>query len=216
MNDVVVFDKEGERMRSCINIKDPYCVAVDDADNIYITHNENKLVKLNKYLHQIKYYIEQDSLLRGVSVFKDQVVVCDSKNMRILVFTKELKYMKDIKDPVHFKDICDISQDKHGNLYVCDYGYSRIHVLSIYGQYLRSFVCDGNESSGPWDIYVASQYVYATNRDNHTISVYTAEGEHVTTFGKEGNDVINPWGVCVDKDGFVYICDYSNDRVQVF
>ena len=23
-------------------------------------------------------------------------------------------------------------------------------------------------------------------------------------------------GVCVNRDGFVYVCDYHNDRVQVF
>ncbi len=74
-------------------------------------------------------------------------------------------------------------------------------------------------TSVPHGIYVASQYVYVTNRSNHTISVYTTEGEHVTTFGKFGSnegDFKNSWGVCVDKDGFMYVCDYYNNRVQVF
>ncbi len=53
----------------------------------------------------------------------------------------------------------------------------------------------------------------------HTISVYTTEGEHVTTFGKKGSnegDFNGPYGVCVDKDGFMYVCDCVNNRVQVF
>ncbi len=215
MNDVAVLDKDGKRMRSYINIKNPYGVAVDDAYNIYVADYENKkLVKLNNQLQKI-YIIEQDSSLRGVSVVGDEVMVCDSKHNRILVYTKELKCVRQIAEPKHFKDIRGVSPDKHGDLYVCDYGNCSIHVLSNGGEYQRSFVCDGNVSSGPWDIYVASRYVYVTNRDNHTISVYTTEGKHVTTFGKEEGG-FTPWGVCVDKDGFVYICDYINDKIKVF
>ncbi len=178
---------------------------------------------MNKDLKMLnKIDTKQDSELVGVSVVGDEVMVCDIKNKCILVYTKELKYVRQIGDPVHFEGIRDVSADEHGNLYVCDCGNSRIHVLSNGGEYLRSFGCDGsgvNKLSGPCGIYVASQYVYVTNRGNHTISVYTTEGEHVTTFGKRGSnegDLIHPCGVCVDKDGFMYVCDHCNNRVQVF
>ncbi len=124
--------------------------------------------------------------------------------------------MRQIKYPVHFKDIYGISPDEHGNLYVCDCGNSRIHVLSNGGEYLRSFGCDEsgvNKLSEPCCLYVVSQYVYVTSDDNHTMSVYTTEGEHVTSFGQKGSnegDFNEPGGVCVDKDGFMYVCDYVN------
>ncbi len=223
--DVVILDKKGKRMRQpSHDIKNPYGVAVDDADNIYITDYDSKrLIKLNKDLNTLnKIDTKQNSSLYGVSVVGDEVMVCDSKNKCIFVYTKELKYVRQIEDPVHFKDIRDVSPDEHGNLYVCDYGNSRIHVLSNGGEYLHSFGCDGsgvNKLSRLLGMYVASQYVYVTNYSNHTISVYTTKGEHVTTFGKWGSnegDLINPCGVCVDKDGFVYVCEYGNNRVQVF
>ena len=130
--------------------------------------------------------------------------------------------MREIKDQEHFNFIRDISPDEHGNLYICDPLNSRIHVLSNGGEYLRSFGCDGsgvNKLSAPCGIYVSSQYVYVTDSGNHTISVYTTEGEHVTSFGQGGcneGDFNRPRGVCVDKDGFVYVCDTDNTRVQVF
>ncbi len=92
-------------------------------------------------------------------------MVCDGNDC-IFVYTKELEYVRQIKDPVHFNDIYDVSPDEHGNLYVCDRGNSCIHVLSNGGEYLRSFGCDGrgvNKLSGPEGIYVSSQYVYVTN-----------------------------------------------------
>ncbi len=224
-NGMVVVDKEGKRMRSNSDIKDPYGVAIDDADNIYVAdHNSKRVVKLNKDMNILNEIdTEQDSSLFGVSLVGDEVMVCDMKNKCILVvYTKELKYVRQINDPVHFKSIRGVSPDEHGNLYVCDYGNSSIHVLSNGGEYLRSFGCDRsgvNMLCGPHGIYVASQYVYVTNWLNHNISVYTTEGEHVTTFGKKGRnegDFDRPPGVCVDKDGFVYVCDRWNNRVQVF
>ena len=140
-----------------IDIKNPRGVAVDDADNLYIVDSgSKKVIKLNRDL-KISNFIDskQDADLFGVSVVGDEVMVCDSKNNSILVYTKELKYMREIKDPVHLKSICDISPDEHGKLYVCDNVNSRIHVLSNGGEYLHSFGCDGNgvnKLSGPCGI----------------------------------------------------------------
>ncbi len=115
-------------------------MAVDDADNIYITHYGSKrLIKLNKDLKMLnKIDTKQNSSLFGVSVVGDEVMVCYGKNKCIFVYTKELKYVRQIED-IHFIGICDVSPDEHGNLYVCDRGNSRIHVLSNGGEYLRSF-----------------------------------------------------------------------------
>ncbi len=55
-------------------------------------------------------------------------MVCDSENNCILVYTKELEYVRQIKDPAHFDNIRDISPAEHGNLYVCDSENSCIHV----------------------------------------------------------------------------------------
>ena len=57
------------------------------------------------------------------------------------------------------------------------------------------------------------------NYNGHNISVFTTQGQYVTSFGQKGEgkgDFNSPWGVCVDRDGFVYVCDDFNDRVQVF
>ncbi len=48
-----------------------------------------------------------------------------------------------------------------------------VSMSSVMVVYLHSFGCDGsgvNKLSGPYGIYVASQYVCVTNVGNHTIS----------------------------------------------
>ncbi len=226
---IVVLDREGKKMRNVkessndIDIKHPAGgVAIDETnDNIYFVDRGNKkVIRLNKDLKILnKIDAKEDSSLRGVSVVGDEVMVCDNKNNGILVYTKELEYVREIKYPLCIEDIRDISPDEYGNLYICDFWNSRIYVLSNGGEYLRSFGCDENgvnKLSGPSGIHVASQYVYVTNYSNHTLSVYTTEGEHVPSIGRRGGDFGSPWGVCVDKDGFVYISDCYNDKIHVF
>ena len=60
-----------------------------------------------------------------------------------------------------------------------------------------------------------------TPLDPPLISVFTTKGEYVTSFGQRGTREVDskfsyPCGVCVDKDGFVYVCDCSNCKVNVF
>ena len=60
---------------------------------------------------------------------------------------------------------------------------------------------------------------YVGDYGGHCVSVFTTKGEYVTSFGQYGNDkgdFCGPRGVCVDKDGFVYVCDNDNKRVQIF
>ena len=95
-------------------------------------------------------------------------------------------------------------------------------VFSIDGDFLRSFGCDENgvkKLNRPRGVCVAGQYVYVTDDDLHNVSVFTTEGAYVTSFGHRGSEegcFYYPYGVCVDKDGFVYVADFYNNRVQVF
>ena len=115
-----------------------------------------------------------------------------------------------------------ISSDEHGNLYVCNEDNSCGNVYTNEGQHLHSFGCDEdsvNKLNGPRGVCVSGQYVYVSNHNGHNISVFTTQGQYVTSFGQEGKgkgEFDGPWGVCVDRDGFVYVCDYDNNRVQVF
>ena len=146
--------------------------------------------------------------------------------------------------PGQFKNIFGVSSGETGNLYVGDYGRGCVHVFSNGGEFLYSFgqggdgvklrspvgVCvvghlysfgqggDGVKLRSPVGVCVVGQYVYVVSIAGNCVSVFTTEGEYVTSFGKCGSgegDFSYPWGVCVDKDGYVYVCDSFNKRVQM-
>ena len=201
-------------------------VSTDDDDNIYCTdYHYNKLMKCNKNGGNVQVHeVEQvkGPGYRGMAVVGDEVMLCERNNKRtIMVYDRELKYVRRVENrgPEEFRGV---SADKHGNLYVIEYPDDCIRVFSNDGVFLRSFGRDSNgvkRLDSPYYECVSGLYVYATNTVGHFVSVFTTAGDYVTSFGQQGGgkgNFSNPHGVCTDKDGFVYVADYNNNRVQCF
>ena len=226
IKDVIIFDKEGKRLRS-VQHKLKLCrgVAVDGEDNFYcIDFHSNEIMRCNRNggsvkVHRVKQM--QGSGHLGVAVVRDEVMVCErGSEGNIMVYDGELKYVRQIAGR-GMGTFCDLSPDSHGNLYVTDYDNSVIRVFSVDGDHLRSFGCDENgvkKLSRPCGVCVAGQCVYVADESLHNVSVFTFEGAYVTSFGHRGSEegcFDSPFGLCVDRDGFVYVVD-CHGRVQVF
>ena len=224
---VIIFDKEGKRLRSFQHELD-YCsgVAVDGEDNIYCTDLfSSKIMRCNRNgcsvkVHKVKQV--QGPGHRGVAVVGDEVMVCEWGNRgTIMVYDRQLKYVKQITGR-GMGEFHDLSPDNHDNLYVTDWDNSVIRVFSIDGDLLHSFCCDENgvkKLSRPSGVCVAGQYVYVADVDLNNVSVFTTKGAYVTSFGHRGSGegcFRYPHGLCVERDGFVYVADFYNNRVQVF
>ena len=180
---------------------------------------------------------------RGIAVVGDEVMVCSSKNNSCIhVYTTELQYVRKIKIGSHDDApgrFIDISSDENGNLYVSH--SNSIQVFSNGGKFLHSFKNGVNMVTG---VSVAGQYVYVVNWGEVSllnvavglvglvgaslslgtgvgspwnISVFTTMGKYVTSFGHGRTKLFSrPWKVYIDQDGFAYVCDRDNERVQVF
>ena len=222
--DVVLLDKKGNRLahikKSDHNLEYLHGVAVDGDDHIYfVEQNKNIIHKSDKQMKKVTSKTTNQKGETGhrcVAVVGDEVMVCDRKGY-INMYSKELEYVRQIAG-----SFSSISSDEHGNLYVCNERNSCANVYTNEGQLLHSFGCDEDgvkKLKDPYGVCVSGQYVYVSNFNGHNISVFTTQGQYVTSFGQEGKgegEFDGPWGVCVDRDGFVYVCDYWNNRVQVF
>ena len=227
----VLFDKSRKKLRTLstseFSIPNSRGVAVDNTDGcVYVNDRRNKIVKLSPDFELVGELTGQKGAeYRCMAVVGDEVMVTEwSKNV-VMVYTKDLKYVRQFGShgdgPGQFKDIRGVSSGETGNLYVSDSSRGCVHVFSNGGEFLHSFGQggDGVKLRSPIGVCVVGQYVYVASNGGHCVSVFTTEGEYVTSFGKCGSgegDFKYPWGVCVDKDGYVYVCDANNYRVQIF
>ena len=198
-------------------------VSTDDEDNIYCTdYGSNKVMKCNKNGGNVQVHeVKKVKGHWGVAVVGDEVMLCERDNKgTIMMYDRELKYVRRVEHS-GLGEFTDVSADNHGNLYVTDKTNDCIQVFSNDGVFLRSFGSDSNgvkRLDSPDSVCVSGHYVYATN-DGHYVSVFTTAGDYVTSFGQYGRregEFNYPRGVCTDKDGFVYVTDFRNHRVQCF
>ena len=107
-------------------------------------------------------------------------------------------------------------------MYVTDWGSDRVQVFSQNGTFLKTF---GRPDSGPgelaepWGIHVDDDYVYVVESGNLRVSVFYTSGEFITSFSRWGyrkGELSHPHGITIDWDGFLYVCDSSNNHIQVF
>ena len=151
--------------------------------------------------------------------------MCDSNNGGIQVFDSNLNFVRSFgygDSQGQSKQPWDIDFDTQGNIYIVDMNKHQVLVFSEEGQYLRQFGQKGlgeGELSGPTGLCVSGDYVYVTECYNHRVSVFCTSGKFVHSFGKKGygiNELKYPYGIAVDQDGFVFVCDRDNRRIQVF
>ena len=228
------FGSEGEGKGE---FKHPKGVAVDKSDGcIFVADNDNH--RIQKFTRD-GHFMElvggpmcgsgpmQFNYPRVLKLYNNKLYVCDSCNNRIQVFDTELNYITSIGDgegsgPGQFNRPCDVSFDDSSMLHVADRYNDRIQVLDQDGKYVREYGQRGSDLrqlQWPAFIHVDHDYVYVSEHFNHCVSVFTTSGRFVRTIGRYGSGPVEldgPRGVVVDTDGFVYVCDFDNNRVQIF
>ena len=161
---------------------------------------------------------------RGVTLYDNQVYVCDSNNHRIQVFDLDLNFVRSIGSRGNgrgeFNAPLDVKFDTAGNMYVAEFKNSRVQVLDSSGHFIRAFGEEGEgKLSGPSGLHIADRHMYVSDRSGDCIVVYETSGKFVTRFGgcsqKEG-ELNRPFCITSCVDGFIHVCDHINNRVQIF
>ena len=237
---VSVFDIRGQRIWTFGSKGDspeqmnyPRGIATDDADNIYVS-SLHKLQKFTGRGELIKCVGQRGSKEgefddpRGVTLYDNQVYVCDRDNHRIQVFDLDLNFIRSIgsrgKGRGEFDAPYDVKFDTAGNMYVAEWGNPRVQVTDSSGHFIRYFgkgffVQEGKgKLYTPSALHIVDKYVYVSDWSSHCIVVYDTSGNFVTSFGRSGHKEgeLSPFCITSCADGFIYVCDCWNDRVQIF
>ena len=151
------------------------------------------------------------------------VMVADSGNNRISVFSKQLKFKSclGIGHLQYPKDV-ELSDDR---IVVLDRGIECFHFFSRDGHLLSSCVPQGRThdssvNSPSFFCLDAANNIIISDRYNHAIKIYTELGHHIHTIGREGDgrgEFICPMGVCISKLGNIFVVSDNFDyRLQCF
>ena len=227
-----IFDIRGQKIRTVGSLGDspdqmiyPRGIATDDTDNIYVS-SVHKLQKFTSSGELIKCTGERGRKEEefddpcGVTLYDNQVYVCDGKNYRIQVFDLDLNFVRSIgshgKGRGEFLTPRDVKFDTAGNMYVAEYDNRRVQVLDTSGQFIRDF--GHGKLRGPSSLCIVDKYVYVSDFDSHCIVVYETSGQLVTSFGSHGHnegEFSGPRFITSCTDGFIYVCDQENYRVKI-
>ena len=233
---VSIFDKRGQKILtfgSCGDsphqMKGPKGIAIDGTDNIYVS-SQDKLQKFTSSGELIKCVGREGrkegefDYPHGVTLYNNQVYVCDDNNHRIQVFDLDLNFVRSIGSRGtgrgEFDAPFDVKFDTAGNMYVAEYGNKRVQVMDISGHFIRSFGQEGEgKLGGPSALHIADKFVYVSDFSSHCIVVYETSGQFVTKFGRPGRkegELSYPFCITSCTDGFIHVCDHFNYRVQIF
>ena len=204
----------------------PAGIATDDADNIYVS-SQHKLQKFTSRGELIKCTGEkgkkegQFDVPRGLTLYDNEVYVCDRYNHRIQIFDLDLNFVQSIgshgEGRGQFNAPYDVKFDTAGNMYVAEWDNKRVQVISRSGHFIQAFG-DG-KIQGPSGLCIVDKYVYVSDVSGHCIVVYETSGQFVTSFGRSGQnegEFRSPCCITSCVDGFIYVCDFRNNRVQIF
>ena len=221
-SDVVMYSREGKKIRSIDqSLSQPRGVAVDQEDNIFIIDDsKSKIYKCDKLLKKVTARNTDSQGHVAVAAGSGEIMVCERRNYgAVTVYDNKLKQVKDKIIPIG--TICGESDalfvDTNGRLYVADPTRTCVQVMNRSGSVLLTLQ---QPEWYPTGVCVFDRYIYVSNCGrNHSIVVFTTEGEYVTSFGKKGSkegEFFSPTRLCIDKDGFLHVCEFSNRRLQVF
>ena len=238
-NCVTVLDKEGKKVKSFtssgnIKLSLPCGVTVTPDNCILVTENDKIIQKLTmngKFIASVGQ--KGNKRLEFVcpwgitiSPTTGRIYVSDFGNHRIQVLNPDLTFSYSFggegSTNGKFNNPKFIAINNQGLVYISDWGNHRIQVFTPKGEYITQF---GTYGSGPGQLQyptglvIYNNLLYVVERDNNRVSVFTTEGLFVNSFGEEGDEkdqFKRPRGITVDKEGYLYVCDYENGRLVVY
>ena len=168
---ISIFDNRGQKIRTFGSHGDspeqmiqPAGIAIDDADNIYVS-SVDKLQTFASSGELIKCVGQRGSKEGefnapcGVTLYDNQVYVCDSGNHRIQVFDLDLNFIRSIGSRGKGRGApLDVKFDSGGNTYVAD--HEGVQVMDINGRFIRAFGQEGKgKLRGPSALHIVYRQV---------------------------------------------------------
>ena len=111
-----------------------------------------------------------------------------------------------------------VVEHKSENIYVTEQSNNKVQVFDNEAKYLFEFGSD--KMKQPLCIVIYKDRVFVTQYGGGCLLVYELNGEFIQQVGTPGSGegkLNQPRGIAIhNTNGDIYICDYSNNRIQIF
>ena len=238
---VTVLDRDGKRMKSfnqkslgfCnVKFSQPRGVAITP-DNLILVSDCHKIQKISMDGECITSVGKRNSgplefnYPHGITIspITGHIYIADHDNHRIQVLNPDLTFShtfgtKGLAEG-HFNNPVDVAIDRQGLVYVADFLNHRIQAFTPEGQFLSQF---GTKGPGPGQLPTGividdNNLMYIADHDNRRISIFTTDGQFINTFGEQGSSMGQSnglRGITFDREGYLYVCDFRNNRLVVY
>ncbi len=241
-------EAESSRTR-CGSITRPGGLAFDMKGRLFACDASDQYIRifdgLGVFLGEFKNIQAKDSGLAGMVIDSSGLLyVSDSANACVQIFQPEtgvwLRSVSgrtdlDLKTKSAYAPLehgeqaqirlpAGLAIDRLNQLYLADYGSSKIFVFNKVGNVVRTFGGKGNganELNIPRSVAVDRfDRIYVCDSFNNRLSVFDAGGRILYTFGEKGSaadQLVNPSDVAIDNQyGIIFVCDRGNRRLQIY
>ena len=169
------------------------------------------------------HYVVTAITANGESPESEEVMSIPSPYLNVMHFGEEGM------DEGEFNSPTGIAVDKDGNIYVADTDNHSIQKFDKDGKFLARWGDEPDSEEGkfyyPRGLATSSDgMIYIADSGNNRVQKFDVDGNLVNAWGKfgfawrgaEAGKFDVPWGVATDQQGFLYISDTSNARIQKF
>jgi DNA-binding beta-propeller fold protein YncE len=178
-----------------------------------------------KHLFDITYNFNEPS---DISVSREGLIyVVDGVNNKIKVFNRDGKFAFSFgakgSGNGEFLFPLGIDIDSSGRVYIADSGNHRVQIFSSRGEFITQIRIHPKDEhpSDPTDVAVdeSGNRFYVVDNGNHYILAYSLSNlKLIGAYGSPGTEKLEfryPFLIALDKEGYLYISDVINTRVQV-
>ena len=192
----------------------PTMLAIQD-NVIYVANNHSHMVKMysteERYIGGFGGHGSGNGQFKGpwgiCTDEKGRILVADYCNKRIQVFSSKGNFIMLFQCSGY---PYDIAVDPQGNIHVALCSNNHIAVYSQDGRQIKTYNL-GGKLQGPRGIYIDDEGNRLISDISSKVHITNAKGKLISTRKFEDN-----WGVTIDKNGAIYVAEYTNNRVSIY
>ena len=215
----------GEKGKAPGEINEPRGIAINATNgHIFVTEVENKRVSIFSEKGEFISHFGEEIFgnPHGIAIHNDDIYVCDIILHSIFLFKlPDFKLVKQVGKKGSGKEMFSGPSQVHistnGDLYVPDWGNSRIAILSPNLKFKHPF--KHVSMTYPCHVKIVHDLMYVlSSKDNPCMHVFTMAGEKVRSFISRGDGLQVMWGgfFCIDQDDNIIISDFAAHSIKVF